>query len=1164
MAASLSLSYDDGAHASTPTAPAAPPVISFEDVARLPEPADNVAIARRIIVEGSTLRRAADGATFVLPHRILEGHRFAVAPIAKGEAVHSWGRPFGFASADIAPGAYVCNHRVLAALSKRSIDFALPAAANFSDKVEPHVVDVARFVARPQVPLAPAAEREAATFQGYVRGGGRGVGTRNFVAVIGTTSATAAFARALAKRTNKAAAALPGVDGVVPIAHTEGMCAREHCGDGDGDGEGEGEGKGGAADAAPAPAAAAAAPAAAAAETGKPNNYDLLRRVLGHFVVHCNVGAALVLDRGGGGGSTGELLTCAELRASMLAAGLGARLAATQHAFVSLTGEWEADMARCEAIVRGWLAPPPGEKEGEKKGEKKGEEGGGGGHGVAAARRTAQPLKHLRIALQCGGSDAFSGVSGNPLAGWCARQAVRHGGAAVLAETDELIGAEAYVTDGARHAGVATRFVETVERFKLWMRWHGQSAEANPSGGNNFRGIYNISLKSLGAAKKKPADVRLDDVLEYGECISARCAANAAAAERGLPAGGGAAEEEAAGMPSGFGGRGYFFMDSPGNDLESIAGQVATGCNVITFTTGNGAMTNFPFVPTLKLITTSGRYELLPGEMDFNCGRFQDGEDMDALGAELFALMVRTCSGEQPSKGERAGHSQVSIWREWTQTGFAEDGEGGGGGGGGAEAREAAAKMAAAAAGASNGVGGKGDDQTVDGDRMRAQAASLLARLHHPVVAALEKAGGAPVALHAATTAAAAAAGAGASDRAGGSHVVQALQFATGLAAGREPALDAVGLVLPTSLCSSQIAVLIAERMNAAIAAAAAAAAAAGADDGAAPFGSILRFVALPHTEGCGCGTIGEDASLYEDVLLGHLTHPSVASALLLEHGCEMKHNDLWHQQLAKAGMSAEQYGWASVQIDGGVDAAYAKAQAWFAAHPARAAPVSGGLGALRLALMAAERLPAAVGALFAAVARVVVEAGGTVVVPSNSALLRNTAFLDELLECKDVVPTLAFGGRVGSASASRREPPRPGLHVMSSTTLHWVEQLCGLGAARCNIALAYAPTPKQGHPMMPVVQVAAARPRAGGGAPAAKKLRCAANSSADVVLCDFSECCLAASVAPDPTQATVGACGWLDDTLRVLAAVGSRERVTTNANDTDFQVTRGTTGCSN
>ena len=108
-------------------------------------------------------------------------------------------------------------------------------------------------------------------------------------------------------------------------------------------------------------------------------------------------------------------------------------------------------------------------------------------------------------------------MSGNPLAGQCARTLIQHGGAAVLAETDELIGAEAYVTARTPDMEVAERFVSTVERFKRWMRWHGQSAEANPSGGNNFRGIYNIRLKSLGAAKKKPADVRLDRVLEYGQ-----------------------------------------------------------------------------------------------------------------------------------------------------------------------------------------------------------------------------------------------------------------------------------------------------------------------------------------------------------------------------------------------------------------------------------------------------------------------------------------------------------------------------------------------------------------------------------------------------------------------------------------------------------------------
>ena len=107
---------------------------------------------------------------------------------------------------------------------------------------------------------------------------------------------------------------------------------------------------------------------------------------------------------------------------------------------------------------------------------------------------------------------------------------------------------------------------------------HGASAEGNPSGGNNYRGLYNIALKSLGAARKKDPDVRLDEVLDYAQPMHER---------------------------------GYYFMDSPGNDLESIAGQVASGCNLILFITGNGSITNFPFVPTLKFVTTTGRFELL-------------------------------------------------------------------------------------------------------------------------------------------------------------------------------------------------------------------------------------------------------------------------------------------------------------------------------------------------------------------------------------------------------------------------------------------------------------------------------------------------------------------------------------------------------------------------
>src|SRR3712207_5420726 len=105
-------------------------------------------------------------------------------------------------------------------------------------------------------------------------------------------------------------------------------------------------------------------------------------------------------------------------------------------------------------------------------------------------------------------------------------------------------------------------------------------------------------------------------------------------------------------------GPGYHFMDSPGNDLESVAGEVASGCNLIFFTTGNGSITNFPFVPTIKVVSTTGRYNLLPNEMDVNAGAYLDGLPMEDLGRETFDLSVKAASGER-TVGEKAGHSQA-------------------------------------------------------------------------------------------------------------------------------------------------------------------------------------------------------------------------------------------------------------------------------------------------------------------------------------------------------------------------------------------------------------------------------------------------------------------------------------------------------------------------
>ena len=190
------------------------------------------------------------------------------------------------------------------------------------------------------------------------------------------------------------------------------------------------------------------------------------------------------------------------------------------HAFHRIDGGYETEVARAVARIDEWLPE------------------------VAGAARTPESAGALRLALQCGGSDAFSGVSGNALAGWVAKEVIRHGGSANLAETDELIGAEPYVLENVRDSATARRFLDKVENFKRYAANHGTSAEGNPSGGNNFRGLYNIALKSLGAARKKDPEVRLDYVIDYGQPM----------------------------RPSG-----YYFMDSPETTSRASRGRSPPG-----------------------------------------------------------------------------------------------------------------------------------------------------------------------------------------------------------------------------------------------------------------------------------------------------------------------------------------------------------------------------------------------------------------------------------------------------------------------------------------------------------------------------------------------------------------------------------------------------------
>ena len=856
--------------------------LEFDQVARIPAAGDNVAIATRRLEAGVVV---TDGASeFRLSQTVLEGHRFVRASIAQGKPLTSWGLPFGIATRPLVPGEYVCNQRILTALAQRNIDFELPPAANFRDTVETYALDEASFSPGEQVPRTDS----RATFDGFRRLGGRGVGTRNFVVVLATTSRANGFARQVADR---AAAIAPArIDGVVAVTHTEG---------------------GGA---------------------GRPNNLVHVLRVLAGFIVHPNAGAVLVVDDGAGSYTNDDLRRFME--------GRNYPLDHVLHAFHRIEGSYETEIARAVRLMERWLPE------------------------VAAARRTPESIGALRLALQCGGSDAFSGVSGNALAGWVAKEVIRHGGCANLAETDELIGAESYVLENVRDVATARRFLAKIESFKRYAANHGTTAEGNPSGGNNFRGLYNIALKSLGAARKKDPEVRLDYVIDYGQPM----------------------------RPPG-----YYFMDSPGNDLESIAGQVAAGSNLILFITGNGSITNFPFVPTLKFVTTTGRFELLASEMDVNAGRYNDGMDMDALGAETFELVLDIASGQR-SKGELAGHSQVSVWRDWPRT------------------RPQGLEEVCS--------------QPVPNGR------SLTVRRAAPLDFAFD-----------------------------------ALPTEAGVAS------DQIALVMPTSLCSGQVARLIAEDLDA----------------NPPPWSDGSRFVALVHTEGCGSNNA---TGLFLDTLAGHLAHRCVRHAVLLEHGCEQTHNDAVRRHLAARGLAADRFGWASVQMDGGIAKVRAKVAGQFETMAAARAPqapetmrtdaaldgatsrtrasvlapslerVAVGANEMRIALVANGPLPDEMGIAFGRLATGLVAAGATVVVPDGAGLLRNEAFRDAVFS-DGAVPgaSLAFGHPAYEA----------GFHVMESPTENPLEAFTGLGATGVELMLCHiGRSALAGHPMFPLVQVTA------------------------------------------------------------------------------------------
>jgi len=244
-------------------------------------------------------------------------------------------------------------------------------------------------------------------------------------------------------------------------------------------------------------------------------------------------------------------------------------------------------------------------------------------------QRTPQPIGELMLAVQCGGSDSWSGVTANPLVGLVADAVVQQGGTVVLAETPEIYGAEHLLAQRAVGPEVRARLLDKVRWWEEHTRRLGLEIDNNPSPGNRTGGLTTIYEKSLGAIAKG-GSTPLVAVYDYAEPVTAR---------------------------------GLTFMDSPGYDPVSVTGQMAGGCNLVLFTTGRGSVFGGKPAPAIKVCSNSRTFERMSDDMDFNAGVLAEGADMGAAAADLLNLVLSVASGRpSASEAQGVGEAEFNPW----------------------------------------------------------------------------------------------------------------------------------------------------------------------------------------------------------------------------------------------------------------------------------------------------------------------------------------------------------------------------------------------------------------------------------------------------------------------------------------------------------------------
>ncbi|MGD9368644.1 MAG: altronate dehydratase family protein [Desulfobacteraceae bacterium] len=249
-------------------------------------------------------------------------------------------------------------------------------------------------------------------------------------------------------------------------------------------------------------------------------------------------------------------------------------------------------------------------------------------HAAQAERQRLSAAK-LVLGLKCGGSDAFSGITANPLLGEISDRMIAAGGSAVLTEVPEMFGAETILMNRAKDEATFHKIVRLINSFKDYFSRHNQPIYENPSPGNKEGGITTLEEKSLGCIHKGGRSPVMD-VFAYGQQIS---------------------------------GQGLMLLNGPGNDMVSTTVLATAGAQLVLFTTGRGTPFGGP-VPTLKIASNSAMAVKKKKWIDFDAGRLLAGEAMQSLADEFLEQILRIASGQWHTKAELQNARQIAIFKD--------------------------------------------------------------------------------------------------------------------------------------------------------------------------------------------------------------------------------------------------------------------------------------------------------------------------------------------------------------------------------------------------------------------------------------------------------------------------------------------------------------------